>query len=85
MTNLVMSPMTIREFGNATLRCVISAANPPASISLKDPSNGNIAHTNGVAALTNVTRHGHGIYSCIANNSVGSPVTKTIVLMVQCK
>ena len=85
MTSLTMSPMIIREFGSATLRCVVSAANPPASISLKDPNNGNIIHSNGVVAFTNVTRHGHGVYSCTANNSAGLPVTKTAVLMVQCE
>ena len=80
-----MSPMTIREFDNATLSCVVSAANPPASISLKDPSNGNITHSNGVVVLTNVTRHGHGVYSCIAKNNVGSPVTRRAVLIVECE
>ena len=41
--------------------------------------------SNGVAVLTNVTRHGHGVYSCVANNDVGPLVTKTIELTVLCE
>ncbi|XP_065055871.1 hemicentin-2-like isoform X2 [Rhopilema esculentum] len=81
--SLSITPQNVNETGNANIACVVAAANPTPVITILNPMNRTVSHTNGAAALTNLSRNDAGIYSCSANNSVpGSPVTKTATLSV---
>ncbi|XP_065055821.1 hemicentin-1-like isoform X1 [Rhopilema esculentum] len=81
--SLSITPQTVNETGNANIACVVVAANPTPVITILNPMHRTVSHTNGAAALTNLSRNDAGIYSCSASNSVpGSPVTKTATLFV---
>ena len=72
----------MKEGENVTLSCSITAANPPANITWRNPSNSVIGHTNGVITLNSVKRQQVGSYSCHADNGVGA-VTKNTQVVVQ--
>lgn len=81
-----MSPHTVNESQNATLSCVVAAANPSANITFRGPTNQTIVHTQGTAVLRNRSRDDAGTYSCIADNGIiGSPVISTTSLTVNRK
>ena len=81
---VISSNETVEEGGNVTLSCNITAANPPANITWKNPSDSIIAHTNGVITLNSIKRQQAGRYSCHANNGVvGGAVTNSAHVVVQ--
>ena len=84
--SLSITPQTVNETGNANIACVVVAANPTPVITILNPMNRTISHTNGAATLTNLFCNDAGIYLCSASNGVpGSPVTKTATLSVNRK
>ena len=79
---VISSNETVKEGANVTLSCSITAANPPANITWKNPSGSTIGHTNGVITLNSIKRQQAGRYSCHADNG-GGAVTKSTHVVVQ--
>lgn len=84
MVNFTVARKTITENDSTTIECK-AHGNPPAVATLKGPKNENISLVNGVANLTRVKRANSGVYTCTANNNVGSSASKAETITVQCK
>ena len=67
---------------SVSLQCTF-VGNPPPNVTITGPNNVTVSQS-GSATVNNLSRHEAGIYTCIANNGIGSSVSRTADLVVYC-
>ena len=73
------------EGQSVILQCNITTANPATNVTWFYSTNTIIPSTNGSILWPSVNRNRHGLYTCRVSIGIGSPVTKTTFLTVNCR
>lgn len=88
VTIITPSPLKVQEGFESTMECKLHAANPKTNITwiwFKTDTPGYVLNYGPIYIISNIQRNRTGIYSCTANNSVGTSVADTIYVDVLCE
>ena len=76
----ISGSQTVTEGGNVALEC-LADGKPMPNITWSRLSDGSVV----MMPLTDIRRQDAGIYRCTANNGIGSPAARDVLIDVQCE
>ena len=83
INQFAIEPRNVTEFqSSVSIQCT-GVGNPPPTVTIADPSDMTVSQ-NGSVTLNSVSRHSAGLYTCTADNGIGSSVSRTADLVVYC-
>lgn len=84
---LLVEPMVVNPGQTVTLVCVASGGEPPPSLSWVRPAGEELPDQSvvngGTLTIPAITVEEGGAYTCLASNNVGSPVKKSVSVLVR--